>query len=202
AETRGEGGQAVAPGSPLTVHETGKPYQTIARPADGRLVNEVTPEERELMLELARSFNRRVAEAPSPKKERPATAEGEVLPGEDYDVRGPDWEEILDGWQLVHQRGKDRYWRRPDKDTKGWSATTGYCKGKRGEDLLHVFSSNASPFANEKSYGKFRAYALLNHNGDLKAAIKALAKLGYGTPRNKDTGASANGQSNGKHAGH
>jgi hypothetical protein len=73
-----------------------------------------------------------------------------------------------------------RYWKRPGKEGPGWSATTGYCHGADGAELLRVFSSNASPFEEGKAYGKFRAYALLHHGGDYQAAARELASKGYG----------------------
>src|SRR5262249_11404846 len=46
------------------------------------------------------------------------------------------------------------------------------------------FSSNAQPFEDGQTYGRFRAYATLNHHGDLSAAAGELAKKGYGEQRN------------------
>jgi hypothetical protein len=67
------------------------------------------------------------------------------------------------------------YWRRPGKE-KGWSATTGHCRGEVGGDLLYVFSSNAHPFEAEKAYSKFSAYAILRHGGDHAEAARELAR--------------------------
>ena len=63
-----------------------------------------------------------------------------LRPGDDYDRRGPAWEAILGphGWEPVRSDGSVTYWRRPGKDGRCWSATTGYCRGKEGADLLHV----------------------------------------------------------------
>src|SRR5262249_46808386 len=55
-----------------------------------------------------------------------------------------------------------------------------------GADLLRVFSSNADPFEAGRAYGKFRAYALLNHGGDLSAAARELRRQGYGSRSSKD----------------
>src|SRR5262249_37002588 len=97
-------------------------------------------------------------------------------------------------------RGEVVYWKRPGKDTRGYSATTGYCKGKDGTDLLAVFSTNAHPFEGPNGsrpctcYGRFAAFALLNHDGDFKAAARELARQGYGTPRNGRGGTKAGGE--------
>jgi putative DNA primase/helicase len=45
---------------------------------------------------------------------------------------------------------------------------------------LYVFSSNAAPFVDGRSYDKFGAYALLNHGGDVLKAAAALRAEGYG----------------------
>jgi putative DNA primase/helicase len=175
-ETRGEGEAALAPGSPPGCHPTGRPYLHHSGP-ELPDVPTLTADEREVLVRCARSFDRR-----PPPGYRPASSAGPLKPGDDFSRRGPDWSEILTphGWEVARERGEVRYWRRPGKDGVGWSATTGFCRGKDGADLLHVFSSNADPFENDKSYGKFAAFALLAHNGDFGAAAKELARQGYG----------------------
>jgi hypothetical protein len=144
----------------------------------------VTPDEREVLIRCARSFNE-VVEEPKGSGMRHdgihAPNSGGLRPGEDFDRRG-EWETILEahGWRLVRQCGEVAYWRRPGKEGPGWSATTGRCRGKEGVDLLYIFSGNAWPFEPDKAYGKFRAFALLNHDGDYSAAARALAKRGFG----------------------
>lgn len=87
-----------------------------------------------------------------------------------------DWSEILRGWRLLSTRGPVRKWERPEngipKQTPGCSATT----GGGGYDVLYVFSSNAPPFKPNESYSKFRAYSLLEHGGDDRAAASALGQ--------------------------
>src|SRR5262249_14403625 len=119
-----------------------------------------------------------------------------LRPGDDFERRGPGWDDILTphGWERAGGRGDVVYWRRPGKDAPGISATTGYCKGTDGADLLAVFSSNAHPFEGPSGtkpctcYGKFAAYALLNHGGDFKAAARELAREGYGEQRHRRNG--------------
>jgi hypothetical protein len=116
------------------------------------------------------------------KKPRPAT--GTPL-GDDFDARAT-WLWILGphGWKVdrVNSDG-ETHWTRPGKKD-GTSATTGHCVGADGADLLHVFSDadQVAPLEPGRNYGKFRAYAILNHGGDYKLAAAALARLGYGTP--------------------
>lgn len=94
-------------------------------------------------------------------------------PGDAFEIVST-WEQILlpHGWQIHSQQGDVTYWTRPGKDvSEGQSATTGYCG-----DRLYVFSSSAYPFEAEKSYSKFAAHTLLNHNGNFKAAARQLGE--------------------------
>lgn len=177
-ETRGEGGYALAPGTPGACHSTGGTCEYHSRPRLEDLPA-ISVEEREILIRCARSFDFCI-EASS--KEPRGPADRGLTPGDDYDLRGPPFAEILAplGWTLVREVGRVAYLRRPGKDGSGWSATAGYCRGPRGEDLLRVFSTNAHPFENGKSYGKFRAFALVNHGGNCKAAAKELSGLGFG----------------------
>jgi putative DNA primase/helicase len=148
-ETRGEGGYALAPGSPSSCHATGRTWDHVAGPPLTDLPD-ITADERDVLIAAARSFDLSAAS----KVRRPdakttgGVPEKGLRPGDDYDRRGPDWSAILEphGWQRAHSRGTVVYWRRPGKDTPGISATTGYCHGQDGTGLLAVFSSNAHPF--------------------------------------------------------
>ncbi|HEY7427433.1 MAG TPA: AAA family ATPase [Gemmataceae bacterium] len=172
-ETRGEGGYCVAPGSPAECHPSSKLYQHISGPM---MPEAITPEQREILIRCARSFTRET-------KEPPRQVGLDLRPGDDFDRRGPDWSKILEpaGWRCVYgSPAGERRWRRPGKN-EGWSATTGHCRGSDGAELLRVFSSNAAPFEDSKAYGKFRAYSLLRHGGNLSAAADELARQGYGS---------------------
>jgi putative DNA primase/helicase len=176
-ETRGEGGYVLVPGSPAACHPSGGCYAHHRGPKLS-VVGDITAAERAILLRCARSFDKMPAAEPQVAG---GGAGGRV--GDDFNGRGPDWSEILKDWTEVRKTGECRYWRRPGKDV-GWSATTGHCRGKDGADLLHVFTTNASPFEDGQNYGKFRAYALLHHGGDYKAAARELRRQGYGQPAN------------------
>jgi hypothetical protein len=184
-ETRGEGGYALAPGSPGECHETGGTYEHVAGPPPTEPAT-ISAEDREVLLRCARAFDRECVQetGPPPARHGQRRDAAGLRPGDDFDARGPDWAAILGphGWVQVRQDGEVRYWRRPGKGGAGWSATTGYCRGKDGADLLMVFSSNTGPFEPDRAYGKFRAYALLNHKGDHGAAARELAVQGFGEP--------------------
>jgi putative DNA primase/helicase len=187
-ETRGEGGYALAPGCPPECHENGTTYDHQAGPKLSQ-VQTISAGEREVLLRCARSFTRE-ADEPADKSRHSGTG---TSPGDDFNARGPDWPELLEphGWQLARQADGARFWRRPGKEGPGWSATTGYCTGKAGQELFACFSENAEPFqgsGNGKNctcYSKFAVYTRLNHGGDFKAATTALRQQGYGTQKNK-----------------
>jgi hypothetical protein len=175
-ETRGEGGYVLAPGCPAACHPTGRLYEHLAGPPLTE-IPEITPAERELLWDAARSLNDWFEPA------TPWDAEAaDGRPGDDYNARAS-WAEILEavGCVKVREASGLAFWRRPGK-THGWSATTGVRAGS-GKDLLHVFSTNFPPFQAEKSYTKFAARALLSHAGDFKVAAKELARQGYGLQR-------------------
>jgi hypothetical protein len=176
-ETRGRGGYVLAPGSPPTCHLRHKLYVVI----DGHLddIPVITPDERRILLDAARSFNAYVppeqvyhAPASGPRPQGPGDRPGDVF------ARHATWEEVLlpHGWVKVGQRGDVGLWLRPGKHGRGCSATTNI----GGSGLLYVFSSNAFPFEPQTAYSLFAAYAWLEHHGDFQAAAKALADRGYG----------------------
>jgi hypothetical protein len=162
-ETRGEGGYiAVYP-------SVG--YQILQ--GSFTAIPEITVEEREILLNAARSLNEYVPETSIVRGNQRGVAN---LPGDEFNNRG-DVRPILEknGWKHVSTRSENELWRRPGK-TEGTSATYSTL-----HNLFYVFSSNASPFEPDKAYNKFSVYALLEHDGDFKRAARALAEQGYGT---------------------
>ncbi len=151
-ETRGEGGFVVIAPSYGAVHPSGHPYVLVRGGFDSIVT--ITPEEREALHELARSFDelpRREYREPAPA--RPPRPNGELRAGDDFNARAT-WREVLDGWTVVYQKGVESYWRRPGKNL-GISATTNY----EGSDLFYVFSTSTA-FEPERGYSKFSAYTL------------------------------------------
>ena len=191
-ETRGQGGQAVMPGSPGWTHPTGRPYRLF----QGRF-HEVPviggENHRRVMFEAAISFDKA---PPKPARTKPTTKatawvnnvynlEGDPRtdrPGDDFNERA-DWgEDVLEpaDWTLLREACGVGYWQRPGKTGDGPSASVAYCKTEAGKELMRVFSSNAQPLEEGQTYDKFSAYALLQHGGDFHAAAEKLASLGYG----------------------
>lgn len=179
-ETRGEGGYAVVPPSPCYCHPTYRPYEYV----NGKTLTELTTlteSERNLLVEVSRSFDQtpeRTSSRPETPQPPAQRAWDRSRPGDDFDYEVP-WDELLEkhGWTYSHLSEGVHHWTRPGK-TEGTSATVDY----GGHDLLHVFTSNAPPLENDKSYSKFAFYTLMEHDGDFSEAAKALREQGYGQP--------------------
>lgn len=178
-ETRGEGGFSVDAPSNGKVHPTGKPY--VRHRGGPATMATITPEERRDLLALARTFDEMPRTGDDRQEAGQAAAIGERA-GDDFNARAT-WRDVLDshGWKHLFTRGKTDYWRRPGKD-RGISASTNF----DGSGLLYVFSTSTA-FDAERGYSRFGAYAILNHDGDFKAAAKALAAKGYGAKRTQET---------------
>jgi putative DNA primase/helicase len=192
-ETRGEGGYLIVAPSGGRVHPSGRPYGPMM--GSFATIATITPEEREALLELCRTFD--LLPRTSVYGGKPSTATtsaGGERPGDAFNARAS-WADVLGtkGWTKLFDRDDLTYWRRPGKKDRGWSATTG-ARGSDGGDLLYVFSTN-TVFDSEKGYSKFGAYALLEHGGDFSAAARALAARGYGTRSAPDTTAGRSAKS-------
>jgi len=103
----------------------------------------------------------------------PASSSPGERPGDRFN-REATWEEILGphGWQFIAtlSDGSLRI-RRPGK-RDGHSATA----DGGSKRVLYVFTDEAEPFKERTSYTRFRAYSLLEHNGDDKAAARTLGE--------------------------
>jgi len=193
-ETRGPGGYAVLPGSPLECHESGRPY--ILRRGKLTELPHISADERDTLLSCARQLDR-CQEAHARQQSqwgqrsqqqrgtRPHSGDDGwiVRPGDEYSAH-VSWSEILTpaGWRPMGERGSTTRWCRPGKK-RGTSATTSDF-GEHG--VFYCFSSNAYPFEAGQSYSPFAAYALLNHDGDFTAAAKRLHLEGYGKRAEKE----------------
>ena len=176
-ETKGAGGYFLLPGCPPECHPSGRTYSVIQ--GSFQHIPEWTSEQREVLLTCARSFDQKPREQYKPETPRSRVA-GELLPGDDYNLNGPEWMDILrpHGFRFYKSHGSVSYWTRPGKNF-GISASTNF----EGSDLFYVFSTNCFPFDSERAYTKFTVYALLNHGSNFHAAGKALYADGYGTRR-------------------
>jgi hypothetical protein len=180
-ETRGEGGFVILAPSHGSVHPSGKPYEMLH--GDYATIATITPDEREQLFALARTFDatpRREEMSSTPKAI--VTSAGEERPG-DYFNRTRSWQDVLEphGWKTFFVHGKETYWTRPGRE-KVVSASTNYAD----TDLLKVFSTSTA-FDTQRTYSKFGAYALLNHDGSFVDAARVVrAEMGYTAPPTDD----------------
>jgi len=167
-ETRGEGGYVIAPPT------TG--YKYIQREPIN--IPTITPEQREIILSIGRSFNE-IEEVKPKVNTTSATTYNSIglSPFEDYNNRG-DVVALLEskGWKVINERGQRVNLLRPgstDSKTSGNYHT--------GLKVLRVFSSSTD-FNTDKAYSNSQVFTLLECNGDNKIAYRRLLELGYGEP--------------------
>ncbi|HKP51503.1 MAG TPA: bifunctional DNA primase/polymerase [Chloroflexia bacterium] len=179
-ETRGEGGYMIVAPSGGKVHPSGRPYELLQGGISTLVV--ITPEEQELLWELARSFDQmpreEAHEQSSGKQNAGADGNGVARPGDAFN-RLASWEDTglyTEGWQRVYESGGITYLRRPGK-REGISASINY----KGSDLFYAFTTSTE-FEPERGYSKFSVYTKLKHKGDFAAAASELNKRGYGGP--------------------
>jgi putative DNA primase/helicase len=186
-ETRGEGGFVVTAPSCGKVHPSGKPY--VLQSGGLETIVTITEAERDALWDLARTFDEIPEQPPAPpipkqwaprtcadagKPRRSRFPDTGISPGTDYETRMT-WADVLEpfAWVAAYTRGQVTYWRRPGKD-KGWSATTGHCKG------FKCFTSSTA-FKTTGTYTRFGAYTLLSNQGNFTESTRYLAASGYGT---------------------
>jgi replicative DNA helicase len=167
-ETRGEGGYVIAPPT------TG--YKYIQREPIN--IPTITPEQREIILSIGRSFNE-IEEVKPKVNTTSATTYNSIglSPFEDYNNRG-DVVALLEskGWKVINEIGQRVNLLRPgstDSKTSGNYHT--------GLKVLRVFSSSTD-FNTDKAYSNSQVFTLLECNGDNKIAYRRLLELGYGEP--------------------
>jgi len=182
-ETRGAGGFVVVAPTPGSCHSSGKPWATVTGTPD--TIPTISEELRDQLhavaslLDTMPTADPDPGPGPGPQSGAPGYQPGN-RPGDDYNAKA-NWDDILgtQGWTRMWKMGAGYGWRRPGKNDRSISATTG--TSADGADRLYVFSSSTD-FDTETPYSKFAAYTHLEHSGDYKAAAKALAAQGYGDP--------------------
>ena len=170
-ETRGEGGQGVAPPSMgytiLRGHPTAPPVLTDA--------------EVQALFDIARLFNEKKDEKIEGIKQATSRRGDGLKPGADFNERGQGLAlEVLReaGWKTLYQHGATIGLQRPGKAERSASATFNH----GGHGYLYCFSTNAQPFEAERGYSPFAIYALLKHDGEFGDAAGALGNRGFGDP--------------------
>jgi len=163
-ETRGIGGQFVC-------HPT-EGYEFVHGDLYG--INEITPEEREIVLGAAMQFNEVVNEVVVPKQSYQNKIKG-VSPFEDYNQRG-DVVGLLqnNGWKVVAQKGSKTVFLRPGQTTSQSSGNYDHDK-----KWFSVFTTSTE-FEPQHAYLPYAVYAILECNKDFSEASKKLYESGYG----------------------
>lgn len=136
----------------------------------------ISPSERMVLLEIARSFNK--YQEPEPVSNNYSYIfYGRESPFNDYNARG-DIIALLErhGWKVVRTTSMKTYFKRPgDTDHK----TSG--DFHHGLGLFGVFTTS-TVFIPQKGYRPSAVYAILACDGDFKLAAKRLLEEGYGMP--------------------
>ncbi|MBL7224690.1 MAG: bifunctional DNA primase/polymerase [Desulfobacteraceae bacterium] len=174
-ETRGSGGYCVVFPSKGYVLQRGS-FLDLPVISEG---------ERNILIEAARACNRWTSPNEVKKGYQAPRNKKDLLPGEDYDLRG-NVRLLLQkhGWKPCNIGSDGReHWTRPGK-AQGTSATL------TENRVFHVFSSNATPFQPGESYGPFGTFAILECGGDLSEAAKTLNRQGYGSIKTPNHGVS------------
>jgi len=174
-ETRGEGGYALCPPSPGYEYMSGSP--------DLLNLPDISPAERQLLVDVARSLNRvesgdgeSSSSQSKPDQTKDKTQPTGTRPGDAYN-EGDDYIKVLSesGWKMTYQTDERDYWQRPGTQNR-WSATWNHEMRK-----FYVFTDNASPFEPHHSYNPFGVLALLKFDGDYQAAARSLIDRQRGT---------------------
>ena len=169
-ETRGEGGYVVAPPTPKYTYIQGEPGN----------IPTITPEEREILFSIAKSFNELEEVKPIVNTSSNTYSSTGLNPFEDYNQRG-DTVAFLEskGWKVVKTSGERIFLKRPGESKTKYSGN--YHTGLK---VLRVFSSSTD-FTPEKGYNPSQVFSLLECNGDNKIAYRKLLELNYGEPYKK-----------------
>lgn len=171
AETRGEGGYAIVPGSAAGVHPTRIPYKLIQGSFDALPV--ISKDQRNELMRSVKSFDEAKADTtiPNPQSRKANSTIDSFNEGED-------WANILGkkGWRMLSSQSDGQsLWQKPGSSNSGHHVSVNY----EGSDKLYCFS-DACAFRQETHYTKFEAYTLLCHQGNAKDALSALAEAGWG----------------------
>jgi hypothetical protein len=163
-ETRGEGGYV------MVFPSDG--YKVIQ--GDLNSIQSISSEERKILMDCAKAFNRFVVEQKEEVKDNVANPDS---PWAQFNEEG-DPLPILKkhGWTIKTKRSDGAYELvRPGKTDDGISATW----NNEGKRYFYVFSSNAHPFEPETAYRASEVFATLECGGNWSVTASKLKALGY-----------------------
>ena len=175
-ETRGEGGFVVVAPSNGTTHPSGKAWQMIAGGFD--TIATITPEEREALFAVARSFDDD-PEPPAPPPIKAAILD-EQTPLQWFD-ENTTCDEVLEraGFTYSHEdrkagRGAGKHYTRPGKDRKaGTSATVWLDDGTA--TLFSTSISAPGEYVGNRNLRPSQLAAALLHGGDHSSLAREIA---------------------------
>ena len=181
AETRGEGGYAVAWPSNGTCHPSGGSWDRMAGGPD--TIATITAAERAGLHRVVHDvLDETVPREPGPSRGGPPpTASGTTAldrPGDDFNAR-TSWPDVLEpyGWQPCGHTTGGALWTRPGKQPpEGHSAIV-----NNETHRLKVFSTSVAELPTDGTLDRFAVYAHYEHGGNFGAAASALRAAGYGS---------------------
>lgn len=163
-ETRGLGGQIVCFPS--------EGYEIIY--GDFYSINEITPQERDILFTCARRMNEYFEEVDIPRTTKITKSQGKS-PFEDYDEKG----DVLlllqnNGWTIVSRKGSKTHLLRAGQSTAKTSGNFDHDK-----NWFSVFTTSTD-FEPQRAYRPYAVFAYLECNKDFSLASKKLYELGFG----------------------
>ena len=184
-EVRGEGHYTLCDPSPRYVLEQGNFFN----------IPELTPEERDVLIDAARSFDetppkssptKTPTAAPLKAQSNPAMpAPADLRPGDDFNQRATmeSMRALLEdsGWTFHHEEADRLHFTRPGKNPN--EGESGNLKLENGVPIFFNHSSNAPDVPSEQGLSPFSLYCHLKHNDNAEAAASALRRDGYGGNR-------------------
>jgi hypothetical protein len=142
---------------------------------DIQSITEITHEQRDILHDVARSFNEVVVEYIAPKNTPSYTKIKGLSTFQDYNERG-NVEELLinNGWKIVGRKGSKTLFLRPGQSTAQSSGNYDHAR-----KWFSVFSTSTD-FEAQHAYQPYAVFAVLECNKDFSLASKKLYEMGYG----------------------
>ena len=158
-------------------------------------VQTITPEERKILIDAARSFDETPLKSSPPKTATAAQskavtatampAPADLRPGDDYNQQATieSMKALLEdsGWTFHHADADRLHFTRPGKTPN--EGESGNLKLENGIPIFYNHSSNAPDVPSEQGLNPFSLYCHLKHNDNVESAASALRRDGYGGNR-------------------
>ena len=119
----------------------------------------------------------------TPADNTPRPSNWETRPGDDFNTVENIRKQLeANDWKAARSSTKgEEHYTRPGKN-KGVSGTI---YTDKADPFFMCWTSGDSDLEERSGYSAFRLFTVFKHNGDYKAAAKALAEVGYGEPSRK-----------------